>query len=332
MRPLLPEARGGATKKGGQIAHLPPTTCSAARKALQIRENCISLARKNSSHFLTGPGPGWTAKDGAPAQMGETAEFEKLNTLEARLAAALDRIAIGLGEAVITPPLEDPGFTSGDYEDALIRAQTAEARLAALEARLAEAAMASPSPDLATLEAERDAARAQLQAQDAARQADRDEAARALAAREVELARLQAALSEAEAKIATPPLASTSIEMAALKARIDDLEARLVQSHAERDAARSAAEQAKSAAAQSKADAEGLALRAEIKDLQAVNERLIANMNQLRGVTATDPAVLNAALVTELDALRAMRASEAAELERILVDLDRAAAGEGADA
>ena len=43
--------------------------------------------------------------------MGETAEFEKLNTLEARLAAALDRIATGLGEAMVPAVMEDPGLS-----------------------------------------------------------------------------------------------------------------------------------------------------------------------------------------------------------------------------
>ena len=37
-------------------------------------------------------------------------------------------------------------------------------------------------------------------------------------------------------------------------------------------------------------------------------------------------------LRVELDALRGLRASEAAELDRILADLDRAAAGESTDA
>lgn len=294
-----------------------------------------SLANPGKLHFarakqqqplLDRARPGLDNERRGTGTMGETAEFEKLNTLEARLAAALDRIAIGLGEAMTAPPLEDPGLTSGAYEDALIRAQTAEARSAALEARLAQAALAAPGPDVATLAAERDAARAHAQAQDAARQADRDEAARALAARNGEVARLNAALAEAEAK------AVSQIDMSALTARIADLEALLAQAQSERDAAHAAADAGKSAAAQSQTDAQQAALRAEIKGLQVINERLIADLNQLRGASASDPTVLNTALLTELDALRAMRASEAAELTRILADMDRAAAGEGADA
>ena len=72
-----------------------------------------------------------------------------------------------------------------------------------------------------------------------------------------------------------------------------------------------------------------MALRAEVKELRTITERLTKNINRLRGDKAGDPGVLNKSLVVELDALRAARASEAAEIERILADLSRADAGEG---
>jgi DNA repair exonuclease SbcCD ATPase subunit len=245
--------------------------------------------------------------------MGETAEFEKLNTLEARLAAALDRIAAGLGSAMPAVALEDPGVSSASLEDAMIRAETAEARVAALEVQMTGLV---------------DAAKA---------------AAQALTARDAEIAQLQDSLAaqspaaadddaDAEAK------AEASAQLAAQEARIADLEARLARLRGERDAALAAQEEARDIAEELQAaaghhpDDRAMALRAEIKELQVINHRLIKNINRLRGENATDPSVLNKTLMVELDALRAQRASEAAELERILADLDQAATGDGAHA
>lgn len=309
---------------------------------MQIRGICISLGGKYSSHFWTGPGPGRAAKDGAPADMGETAEFEKLYMLEARLAAALDRIAMGMGAVLAEAPFEDPGITSGAFEDVLARAQTAEARLAELQAELASAVpQAAPGADMAALESELAALRTQLRAAESARQADRDEAARTLAGREAEIARLTEALAQAQAQTAAhpgPAAAEAEAEVEALKTRVEDLEARharlraeRAEAIAERDEARDIAEELQAAAGHHPED-RAMALRAEIKELQHINERLIKNINRLRGENATDPGVLNKSLVVELDALRALRASEAAELDRILADLDRADAGEGTNA
>lgn len=245
--------------------------------------------------------------------MGETAEFEKLNTLEARLAAALDRIASGLGEALAQAPLEDPGQSSASFEDALIRAETAEARIAQLEAQMT--GLIDPAQA------------------DAAAQA----AAATIAAREAEIARLQDSLA---AQAAPPPAADGGMaeELAAKTARIADLEARLARLRTERDAAIAAQEEARDIAEELQAAAghhpeeRAMTLRAEIKELQVINDRLIKNINRLRGENATDPSVLNKTLVVELDALRAMRASEAAELGRILADLDQAETAGGAHA
>lgn len=188
--------------------------------------------------------------------MGDTAEFEKLNTLEARLAAALDRIATGLGERLAQAPLEDPGLSAASFDDLLMRAETAEARVATLEAQIAGL---------------------------------------------VDPAAAEAAAQEAAATIAA------------------------------QEEARDIAEELQAAAGHHPEE-RAMTLRAEIKELQVINDRLIKNINRLRGENATDPGVLNKTLVVELDALRAQRASEAAELERILADLDPAHAGGDAHA
>lgn len=250
--------------------------------------------------------------------MGDNAEFEKLSTLEARLAAALDRIAVGLGEAPARAPAEDPGITSGAFEDALIRAETAEARVAELEALLREPA--EPQGD--------DGRLAALEAQVA------DLGAR-LSGREAEVAALQAELAAAAAQAADPAredeLERLGAQVAELETRLARLRAERAEAIAERDEARDIAEELQAAGGMGPDD-RNMALRAEVQELRTINERLTKNLARLRGEKATDPTVLNKALVVELDALKAARASEAAELERILADLDRAATGEGAHA
>lgn len=212
--------------------------------------------------------------------MGDNAEFEKLSMLEGRLAAALERIAGGIGQLRSEPPIEDPGITSSAFEDAVIRAEAAEARAAELEARLAALeAAATPSAE---------------------------------AADTAEVERLTAQVAELEGRVAR-------------------LRAERAEAIAERDEARDIAEELQAAGGMGPDD-RNMALRAEVQELRTINERLTKNLNRLRGENATDPNVLNKALVVELDALKAARASEAAELERILADMDRAATGEGGHA
>ena len=266
--------------------------------------------------------------------MGDNAAFEKLSTLEARLAAALDRIAVGLGEAMPAVPLEDPAYTSGVFEDALIRAETAEARLAEVEARLAavEAAGGVEGAGVAEALAERDAALERIEAleQEAGTWAD------ALAKREAAIAALGADLDAARAAAGPDLDALERIET--LEAQVADLEGKLArlraeraEAIAERDEARDIAEELQAAGGMGPDD-RAMALRAEVQELRTINERLTKNLGRLRSENAHDPAVLNRALVVELDALRAARASEAAELERILADLGEADAGEGGHA
>ncbi|MBF9046730.1 hypothetical protein LSUCC0031_06340 [Rhodobacterales bacterium LSUCC0031] len=231
--------------------------------------------------------------------MGETAEFEKLNTLEARLAAALDRIAAGIGTMPAHPPLEDPGLSSAAAEDALIRAEAAEARMAALEAQMAGMI---------------DAAEAVAAAQ---------AAAATLAARDAEIARLHAMIAQSDSAPAT--MATDTAEHAA---RIAALESTLATLSQDRDAALAAARAAQDEMARlhtqqaALPEGGGADLRAEIASLLSSNAQLVETIAKLRREGAGDPSLREASLAAELDALRTLRSSEAAELHRILADLE----------
>lgn len=266
---------------------------------------------------------------GATADMGDNAEFEKLTTLEARLAAALDRIAVGLGEVQAAAPVEDPSLTSAAFEDLQLRAEAAEARAAALEAQLAEASGGSAAE--AALIAERDAALGRAAALEAAREADRDESHRMLATRDAEIDELRRALASAADPVQDDETGRLRAQIADLEAKVARLRAERAEAFAERDEARDIAEELQ-AASGAGPDDRAMALRAEVQELRVINERLAKNINRMRGENATDPRVLNKALVVELDALKAIRASEAAELSRILSDLENGATGEGGHA
>ncbi len=263
--------------------------------------------------------------------MGDNAEFEKLSTLEARLAAALDRIAVGLGEVQPYLPPEDPAYTSSAFEDAQIRAEAAEARVAELEALIAAGPPQGDTPDASTLEVERDVALARAEALEA----DNHDWARAVAQRDHTIAALRAELETAQVAPAAEPDTGATDE---LRAQVAELEGKLARMRAERAEAIAERDEARDIAEELQVsggiapDDRAMALRAEVKELRTINERLTRNIDRLRGENATDPKVLNKALVVELDALKAARASEAAELDRILADLDRAEAGEGGHA
>ncbi len=295
--------------------------------------------------------------------MGESAEFEKLTMLEGRLAAALDRIAVGVGEAQarFTAPVDDPGVTSAAMEDAVLRADSAEAqlaevseRVAALESQLEQTqtalaeAEAGQMPeegaadvDLAELLRERDhlaeernVMAQRVQALEAAREADRDEMNRQIAAMEEEIAGLKGELQEAadakaalETQLAEAPetaaepqseeATAAREEIEALNSKINRLTAERAEARAERDDLREKLDEMQ--------DTDGggdqvMQLRAEVQELRISNERLARNIDRLRS-GVTDPDKLNRTLVVELAALKAARASEAAELDRILSDL-----------
>ncbi|PWK62898.1 hypothetical protein [Roseicyclus mahoneyensis] len=253
--------------------------------------------------------------------MGDNAEFEKLSTLEARLAAALDRIAVGLGETQVIAPVEDPGITSGAFEDALIRAEAAEARAAELEAYLAAQSGTAELDDSTSLITA-------LEAQVERLSAERAE-------RDARIEALNADLAAVAAQAADPArddkIDRLTAQVADLEGRVARLRAERAEAIAERDEARDIAEELQAAGGMGPDD-RAMALRAEVQELRTINERLTKNLARLRGENAGDPTVLNKALVVELDALKAARASEAAELERILADLDRAGAGESGHA
>ncbi len=247
--------------------------------------------------------------------MGDNAEFEKLTTLEARLAAALDRIAVGLGESHAAPPIEDPGLTSGALEDAQIRAEAAEARVAELQQHIAqiEAQPQAASDDAATL---------------AALEADRASLSARIAILEAEAA---------EAVAAPEPVQDTAM-VQKLETRIAELETAVEKARKDRDAAIAERDEARDIAEEMQAasgvtpDDRALELRNELTELRDINERLTKNLSRMRSDQASDPRVLNRALLVELDALKAARASEAAELQRILADLDPALNEGGAHA
>lgn len=268
--------------------------------------------------------------------MGDNAEFEKLTTLEARLAAALDRIAVGLGETQAGPAMDDPSLTSGAFEELQMRAESAEARVAELEAQVAALEAAQPA-DGTGPEAELATAQERIAELEAARDTDHEAAQGTIAARDAELEELRGALAaaQAQAQAAAGTDAGASDEVEALKAKLGELEGKVArlraeraEAFAERDEARDIAEELQAASGVSPDD-RMMALRAEAQELRVINERLTKNIGRLRGENGTEPGVLNKALLVELDALKAARASEAAELERILADLDRPGAGEG---
>lgn len=300
--------------------------------------------------------------------MGESAEFETLTMLEARLAAALDRIATGLGD-LQPAPLEDPGMTSAMMEDALARADAAEARAAmlddrarALETRLAEAeaalgeaeaalaAQAEPaeppaepevsSDDIAALMRERDMLAQRVQALDAGRKADRDEFNRVLSARDEditglqgELQELREAAAEAAARPAPPaePAGADNRDMVdIMMVRVRRMRTQRGEARAQRDDALDMLEELKSPTQD--IDARLTALRSEIVRLRVANDDLVEQLARMRDMSPIDAATVYEALVDEIAALRAARASEAAEIERILDDLGPALAEGGPNA
>jgi chromosome segregation ATPase len=297
--------------------------------------------------------------------MGESAEFETLTMLEARLAAALDRIASGLSDVQAAPPapLEDPGMTSAMMEDAFARADSAEAqsaalqdRVRALETRLEEAqaalndaeTRAAPAPpevssdDIAALMQERDMLAQRVQALEAGRKADRDEFNRVLAARDEDITGLQGELQElreaAADAVATPqsdpaPDANpggNSEMVEIMLVRVRRMRAQRGEARAQRDDALDMLEELK--APTRDIDARLTALRSEIVRLRVANDDLVEQLARLRDSGQVDAAAVYEALFDEIAALRAARASEAAEIERILNDLGPALAEGGANA
>ena len=269
--------------------------------------------------------------------MSDGAEHETLTMLEARLAAALDKIAKGLdarGDAA--PALDDPGMTSGAFEDAETRAATAEAEAADAQARVSalEAQLAETQESLAAAEAEaksadqsddsaaaaRDDLARQIKSLEAARQADRDEFNRTLAARDTAIATLKADLEAAKTAADAKPDLDDEDSLEAMRVRVKRLRQQRATARAERDEALDLVEELQDRGGTS--DTRLTAMRAELVQLRTANADLLDTIDDLRTAAMADTGALDQAMVDEIAALRAARASEAAELERILADLD----------
>ncbi len=306
--------------------------------------------------------------------MGESAEFEKLTMLEARLAAALDRIGAGIRETA--PRLEafdDPGVTSAALEDATLRAQSAEAerdelraRVDHLEAQLSETqaslaeAQQEAAPDtsdasdgglaaaeVARLAEERDELSRQVQALEAAREADRDEFNRALNAREADVETLRLELAErdaapspepepapapsAEDEAVTEELEALREEVPLLRMRVKRMRQQRQMARAELDEVKDALDEAQGSSA-APSDTRLLSMRGEMAQLRTANDGLMESLDALRAAAQPDITDWDVALTDQVAALQAARRSDAAELERILAELEPVLAAGGSNA
>ncbi len=269
--------------------------------------------------------------------MGDSAEFEKLTELEARLTAALDRISAGLGSqrAPQAPGAEDG--TLAEAQEARAEAETRAAemteRVDALEARLAETqdaladaqreltevrADASPGIDataltalegkLAEAEAKRGAAEADL----AGRNAELDEMRVALktAQEELDAARAEAAGGEEAAQT-----------IAVLKRRVERARAERNEARLACDAARDLADELREESGQDP-DKRILELRRDLRVTRMRAEDLAAQLSLAQSGAVLDAETLDQGLRTEVEALRQLREVEAAELGRIMKELE----------
>ena len=262
---------------------------------------------------------------------GDTGDPETLTMLEARLAAALDKIAQGLAARQGKgDPLDDPDMTSGALEDAQARAEGAEARVSELEARIAtlEDQLAETQASLTEAEtgADGDAEglAEKLKSLEAARQADRDEYNRTLAARDTALATLKADLEAAKKSAAAQPAGE---DLETLRNRVKRLRQQRAAARAERDEALDLVEELQDDGADP--DARLAAMRTELAQLRTANADLLETIEDLRTAATPDIADMDQAMIDEIAALRAARTAEAAELERIMADLGAPAGPSG---
>jgi chromosome segregation ATPase len=285
--------------------------------------------------------------------MSDSAEFQTLSALEARLASALDRIADGLGP-LRARRMDDPDMTSAVMEDALATAdaaRTAEAvalaRVAEMEAKLAAATPVAAAADDTALK-DMTAARDAL---DAARKADADDARRMAKTRDEAVAAAKAELEEAraanadlrdrlskaqEAATARNPdgtVENLSVEFQTLRGRVARLRLERNEARQERDEATDQLDELRAmAGGDDTVDTRVLTLRAELRSLQGEAEMAAIHLEQLQATPITDAAGVNAAMVSELRALRAARAAEAAELARVLDEMRPLIDGDAAHA
>lgn len=169
--------------------------------------------------------------------MGDTADFERLVEMEARLSRALDRIAAGMAagtgggaDAVDATALAD---ADAARQDAEARAAELAERVTALEERLAETqeTLSEAQNEVATARGEADAAIAAAQAEVAAAQ----EAAKAPGSEAAALAALEQRLASAEASrgAAQAELTERTEELAEKDAALAEMQAALEAAQAE---------------------------------------------------------------------------------------------------
>ncbi|QBX99809.1 hypothetical protein E2K80_02920 [Rhodophyticola sp. CCM32] len=285
--------------------------------------------------------------------MSDTADMEKISALEGRLAAALDRIAAGMGS------LRSQG--RGEVEAATAALEAAEARAAELAARLSEtegadgAALAETQVALAAEQAAQADLTEQLRALEASRQASQDELARVAAAHEDQLAELKGELEEARTaneelrgKMAELDAAAGSVTsdpadietITRLEGEVVVLRRRAKRLRTESQAAQQARDEAQDALDELRArEGDGGAettLRGELRQLRLANAALRDASQEMRQIAArgdaVDPDLLNAAMAAELVTLKAERAADAAEMQDILDELTPLVSGDNANA
>ncbi|MCU4654767.1 hypothetical protein N8I71_18160 [Roseibacterium sp. SDUM158016] len=282
--------------------------------------------------------------------MGDSAEFEKLGALEARLASALDRIARGLDAGAVGgvgftadgPPVASPASSAlaaaeAARDEAEARARDLALRVEALEARLAETqdALGGAEAKLAESGSAADAGAgriAELEEHLAAREAQISALTEARDALEARVADLQKAAEE------TPGdgerIAELEHENGLLKRRVERAREERAEALAARDAAQDLAEELGETSGL-EPDARALALRAEVRRLKRVVDEMSQGLDEMRAGTTmvadgeagtNGQGALTRALEAQVAALTEARRAEAAELDRILAELTE---GEG---
>ncbi|MEO0830802.1 MAG: hypothetical protein AAFY03_10135 [Pseudomonadota bacterium] len=287
--------------------------------------------------------------------MGDSAEFEKLTELEARLATALDRIAAGQAATSAAMPAMDGSAAEAAREEAEARATELSERVALLEAQLAETqdALSDATVDLTRARSELDAARsapeapgtdtaavAALEARLTEAEAERGLAQDALVARDAELAERMAELAEKDAALAEAQAGGgassddkAGAEPGDADPDVEDMEKalavmtrRVERARAERDEAREACDRAIDIADELR-EATGqtpeervLELRRQLRLMKVRAEDLAAQLAIVN--SGADTVEVEQNLVTELETLRQLRAADAAELDRIIADIE----------
>lgn len=270
--------------------------------------------------------------------MGDNAEFEHLSAIEVRLAAALDRIAVGISAG---------GSAEADAArlDAETRATELEERVSALEARLTETqdALSDAQADAASARAETAAqspgadmaALAALEARLAAAEAARGAAQAELEDRNGEAVEKDAALAEMQTALEAAQTAATQDDLPQeASAEVEDIEKALAvmglraeRAREERDAARKAADAAIDVADELREatgttpDERVLDLRRQLRLVRTRAEDLAAQMSLLQSGAGVDASVLDQGLLAEVETLRQLRAADTAELDRILGEM-----------